>query len=129
MGQAYAQLGAPDPRLNSHGDLDIRLTAVYCAWSRADDPPSRVKPLPLPVVAQMWALAQLEDTPTAHAAAECLIPGFFFLLRPREYLGTSPSDGKSPQFRLQDIQLWIGSRRWTPSTALTATSRLPLSLP
>ena len=110
MGQAYARLGTPDPRLNTHGELDIRLTALYRAWSRADDPPSRVKPLPLPVVAQVVALAQLDTSPLACAAAACLILGFFFLLRPREYLGRPPSDGTSPQFRIQDIQLWIGSR-------------------
>ena len=110
MGQAYARLGAPDPRLNRHGELDIRLTSLYRAWSKADEPPSRVKPLPLPVVAQVLALARVEGSPTARAAAATLILAFYFLLRPREYLGTPPTDGTSPQFRLRDVQLWIGSR-------------------
>jgi hypothetical protein len=110
VGQAYARLGAPDPRLNRHGELDIRLTSLYRAWSKVDAPPGRVKPLPMTVVAQVWALAQLENTPTAQAAAETLALGVYFLLRPREYLGSPPSDGTSPAFRVQDIQLWIGSR-------------------
>ena len=110
MGQAYARLGAADPRLNRHGELDIRLTSLYRAWSKADELPTRVEPLPLPVVAQVLAIARLEGSPIALAAGATLILAFYFLLRPREYLGIPPTDGTSPQFRLQDIQLWIGSR-------------------
>lgn len=59
---------------------------------------------------QVWALAQLEGTPLAIAAAECLVIGFYFLLRPGEYLGKPPAGCSSPMFRLQDVQLWIGAR-------------------
>ena len=110
MGQAYARLGSPDPRLNAHGTLDIRLTSLYRAWQREDAPPSRVKPLPLSVVAQVYATAQLENTPQARAGADCLVLGFYFLLRPGEYLGKPPADRPGPLFRLRDVQLWIGSR-------------------
>ncbi|KAI2499906.1 hypothetical protein MHU86_14576 [Fragilaria crotonensis] len=106
VGQAYTGMGAPDPRLNAHGQVDFRLSAMYRAWAGADDPPSRVKPLPLQLVAHVWHHASLAATPRALAAAGCLTFGFFFLLRPGEYLGTP----NRTQFVLQDVRFWIGSR-------------------
>ena len=50
-------------------------------------PPSRVKPLPLPLVAQVCHYASLEASPRLRSRCSCLIVGFFFLLRPGEYLG------------------------------------------
>ncbi len=108
VGQTYAGLGAPDPRLSQHGHLDFRLSSLYRAWATADDPPSRVKPLPIGILTRMVHLATLEATPAAAAAAECLVFGFYFLLRPGEYLGVpDPTDNL---FRLKDLQLWIGTR-------------------
>ena len=107
VGQAYARLGAPDPRLTVHGTVDFRLTSMYRAWQKEDSPPTRVKPLPLPVVAQVWALASADASPFAVATAECLVLGFFFLLRPGEYLGV-PRTEHGPIFRVQDVRLWIG---------------------
>ena len=111
MGQTYARMGAPDPRLDMHGNLDIRLSSLLRAWAKADPPPQRVKPLPLSVLAQVWATAHALPTPLSVAAAEMLALGFFFLLRPGEYLGRPPPPpAHGPLFRVGDIQLWIGSR-------------------
>jgi hypothetical protein len=122
VGQAYSGLGSPDPRLDAHGNVDFRLTALFRSWKRTDEPPSRVKPLPLAVVAHVWATAHREASPVAHAAAVCLVIGFYFLLRPGEYLGTP----RGTQFRLGDVGLWIGSRaldtaQCTPDELLAAT--------
>ena len=76
VGQAYAGLGAEDPRLNSHGAIDFRLTSLYQSWAKADDPPSRVKPLPLTLLAQTITLAQTENTAESLAASQCLILGY-----------------------------------------------------
>jgi hypothetical protein len=103
-------MGAVDPRLNRHGKLDIRLTSLGRAWQKEDPPPNRVKPLPLAVVAQVWAMALGKASPQATAAATCLIHGFYFLLRPGEYLGTPHQATGSPLFRMRDVQFWIGSR-------------------
>ncbi|KAI2489281.1 hypothetical protein MHU86_25315 [Fragilaria crotonensis] len=105
VGQAYTRMGSPDPRLNPHGLVDYRLTSLYRAWQRADDPPSRVKPLPLSLVSQVWQYAH-NASPHATAAAECLVIGFYFLLRPGEYLGRPGAT----QFRLRDVRFWIGNR-------------------
>ena len=45
----------------------------------------------------------------AQTAADCLVIGFFFLLRPGEYIGT-PNNRLDTLFRLRDLQLWIGTR-------------------
>lgn len=110
MGQAFAGLGAPDPRLNQHGALDFRLTALLKAWQKADAPPARIKPLPLQLVHTAIRLAQADGTPLARSAADCLVIGFYFLLRPGEYAGV-PRHQSDDLFRLQDVGLWIGSRK------------------
>ena len=106
MGQAYSRMGSPDPRLDRHGQLDFRLSSLYRSWQTTDAPTARVKPLPLTLVAQACRLAAIENTPVSGAAADCLITGFFFLLRPGEYLGTP----RPTQFRFGDVRFWIGSR-------------------
>ncbi|KAI2510214.1 hypothetical protein MHU86_4246 [Fragilaria crotonensis] len=110
VGQTYAGMGSPDPRLTPQGDVDFRIAALLRAWKKEDPPPLRVKPLPLTVVTQIWTLAHLDATLAARAAAECLVLGFFFLLRPGEYLGKPLHPTGGPLFRLRDIRLWIGSR-------------------
>lgn len=95
--------------MNVHGQLDFRLTSLYQAWSKADDPPSRVKPLPLGLLHHTVRLALADNTPAALAAADCLVIGYFFLLRPGEYIGL-PVNATDTLFRLRDLQLWIGSR-------------------
>ncbi len=110
VGQTYAGMETADPRMNRHGEVDFRITSLLQAWRKADDPPSRVKPLPLAVVAQVRAMALGDASPLSAAAAACLTIGFFLLLRPGEYLGNPRQDSGGPLFRLRDVQLWIGSR-------------------
>ena len=110
MGQAFARVGALDPRLNHFGDVDVRLSSLFTAWKKADAPPSRVKPLPLQIVHGAYHVARLSPSPLAHAAADCMVIAFYFLLRPGEYAGT-PKHADDDLFRLQDLGLWIGNRR------------------
>lgn len=115
VGQAFAGLGAPDPRLNQFGALDFRLTALLGAWKKADAPPTRIKPLPLQLVHAAITIAHRDGTPLAQCAAECLVVGFYFLLRPGEYTGV-PRHQCDDLFRLQDVSLWIGTRKLDPLT-------------
>ena len=110
VGQAFAGVGALDPRLNSFGAVDVRLSALFTAWKKADTPPTRVKPLPLQIVHGAFHVARLSPSPLAHAAADCMVVAFYFLLRPDEYAGT-PKHAADDLFRLQDLGLWIGNRR------------------
>jgi hypothetical protein len=98
VGQAYAGVGSPDPRMNAHGTLDFRLTSLYQAWAKFDEPLSRVKPLHLSLLTQTVTLALQEETAIASASAECLVLAFYFLLRPGEYLG-KPNDALHQKVR------------------------------
>ena len=113
MGQAYAGLGASDPRLNVHGALDFRLASLYRAWSKHDPAPSRVKPLPMTLLAHVVSLARREASMLAAAEMNTLILGYFFLLRPGEYLGR-PNPRLDDLFRIRDLSMWVGSRAIDP---------------
>lgn len=111
VGQAYAGLEAPDPRLDTHGHIDFRLLGLFRSWTRVDPPPSRVKPLPMSLFARVvHHTAIQEDTPGALAAANTLILGYFFLLWPGEYL-RRPRPGLS-----DDLAMWVGARAINPCT-------------
>jgi hypothetical protein len=92
----------PSPRLNQHGDLDLRLTSLYCAWQRDDAPASRVKPPSLSFVPQAGTASALENSAGALAAAHLLVVGFFSLFRQGKYLGVLSSNAS-------DALFWIGS--------------------
>ncbi|KAI2505100.1 hypothetical protein MHU86_9288 [Fragilaria crotonensis] len=50
VAQAFTRVGAVDPRLNTIGDVDFRLHALFHSWKKSDHPSLRVKPLPLLVL-------------------------------------------------------------------------------
>ena len=97
---------------------------MYQAWKKDDAPPTRVKPLPISLISQVWTLTAAESTPVASAAAQCLVHAFFFLLRPGEYLGV-PRTEHGSLFRIRDVQLWIALVRCPPSLARLLTSWRP----
>ena len=107
MGQAFARLGAPDPRLTSLGLLDYRLASLFRAWSTADPAPLRVPPLPLSVLRAVVDIAAADGGPAVLAAAECATFAFYFLLRPGEYAGTPRT--RDDLFRLRDVALWAAT--------------------
>ncbi|MGH7974648.1 MAG: hypothetical protein ACREBR_03915 [bacterium] len=100
-------MGTDDPRLTIDGRVDFRLRRLLKSYARADDPPARVKPLPLSLLHHVWAMAQAAGEAQPLAVADMAYIGFFFLLRPSEYAGTNDHQA----FRLQDIQLWAGGER------------------
>jgi hypothetical protein len=104
VGQTVATLGSPDPRLQPSGKLDLRLQRLLKAYAKEDDPPMRVKPIPLPVIAHAVTVCHLQQSSRILVIADMLILGFFFLLRPGEYAATSNPD--STPFRLQDVRLY-----------------------
>ena len=90
---------------------------MISAWKKKDPPPNRVKPVPIPVVRRILAVATAANLPDLLAIADMVTIAFFFLLRPGEYTA-SPSD--TTPFRLQDVQLFIGDRRLNPVTCTEA---------
>jgi len=107
VGQTLAGLGSPDPRLQANGRPHAALSALFKAWKDADPPPTRVKPIPLQLLRHtVQSLVQLplptdpKDYTLAHAQANCLVIGYFFLLRPGEYVY---SDTQRDPITLQDV--------------------------
>jgi hypothetical protein len=114
VGQAYARLGAQDPRLNV-GQIDSRIQRQLRAYQRVDPPPVRVKPIPIALVHQVLVASNSPRSSSEfRCIADMIVIAFFFLLRPGEYTGTT---GDNCPFRLRDIQLFLGHRRLTLLTA------------
>lgn len=123
-------MGAPDPRLDAHGKLDLRLRRQSRFWGKQDPPPSRVQPIPFVVLQHLVQSAYLDSTAPVfvRAVADMIVIATYYLMRPGEYCVTS-TDAPHP-FRIQDVRLFIGAYVLDPYKAseaqlLTATfSRL-----
>jgi hypothetical protein len=46
----FARLGARDIRKDAYVDIDLRIYRQFWAYTKEDDPPSRVKPVPIIVI-------------------------------------------------------------------------------
>jgi hypothetical protein len=108
VGQGFARVGTPDPRLTESGKLDFRLLRQLKGYTRADPPPARVKPIPVSVIIHALNVAAASNTADSWAVADMACTAFFFLLRPGKYTST-PSDTRP--FQLCDVQLFIGLAR------------------
>ena len=116
-------MGAPDPRLDRGHNVDFRIQRQLKSYSKEDPPPNRVKPVPVPVLRRIMAVAAAADCPVSQCTADMICIAFFFLLRPGEY-AISHSD--SDPFTMSSIQIFRGQHRLNFQTAseaqlLTAT--------
>ena len=119
VGQTLAMLGPQDPRLNRVGQIDFRLQRQFRSYSKEDPPPDRVRPIPVQLLDYVMAIAfanHVIASQANQATADMIALVFFFLLRSGEYTGTK-SD--TTPFRMQDVQLFIGSHY--PLTAFLET--------
>jgi hypothetical protein len=111
VGQTLASLGAPDPRLASSGKHEFRIGRQLAAYSKADDPPTRVKPIPLQVIEHAVSIAHATASPPNKTAASMMLLGFFFLMR----LGGHTLTKDGCPFTLGDIVFQIGAYTYTAS--------------
>jgi len=118
VGQAFTTLGSPDPRLNISGRLDFRLSRQLSANSKADPPPTRVKPIPIPIIGHAADWCRRANTAFSITMADMLLLGFFFLLRPGEYAYTQSPD--ACPFRLCVVHLLVHDRHLHPYPATEA---------
>jgi hypothetical protein len=116
VGQAFAGVGAQDPRLTVTGSTEFRLSRQLRGYARADPAPNRVKPVPVSVVYHAANLARQHGTVEALAVINMLCLAFFFLCRPGEY--TAPTGDNSP-FRLADVTFYVGQQRILAINATT----------
>ena len=96
VGQTFAGVGAPDPRITPQGKIDFRIQRQLACYGKQDPPPNRVKPIPVPILRHVLATALQGAAPGNIAIADMITLAFFFLLRPGEYTGSS-SDTKFDQ--------------------------------
>jgi len=116
VGQAFASMGLPDPRLTATGRIDLRLSRQLTSYNKHDCPPTRVKPIPLSILHHAVRCARNLNTPFHHALADMITLGFFFLLRPGEYADTT--NPESSPFRVCDVHLFRNGTRMTPQHLL-----------
>ncbi len=102
-------MGASDPRLNSVGKLDFRLHHIIRGWKQLDGPSRRKKPVPKHVLLAATSLAHKSCRKKDLAMVDLIWIGFYFLLRPGEYLHTSK--GRYP-FRLSDVFYRVGDQEY-----------------
>jgi hypothetical protein len=109
VGQAHSRLGPPDPRKDHHGKIDFRIQRQLKAYEKSDNPPRRVKPIPLLVILYILEQAYGDNrTLTDTTIADMICIAVFFLLRPGEYTGTTAED---MPFRLEDVGVYIRDRK------------------
>ena len=98
-------MGAKDPRLDHTGKQDFRLTRMFAAWKKEDDPPKCVKPVPMQLLLRAEELIGLQERD--RATMDCIWMAFYYLLQPGEYANAT-GDAKHP-FRLKDVQFKVGA--------------------
>jgi hypothetical protein len=79
---------------------------MFAAWTKEDDPVSRVEPIPMAILLRASELCT--NTTRDKATIDCIWMAFYYLLRPGEYANAT-GDAKHP-FRLQDVGMKIGAR-------------------
>ena len=93
------------------------------AYSKQDPPPNRVKPVPIPVIRRIMAVATATVDPFNNALADMIYLAFYFLLCPGEY---AISSSESTPFEFKDVQLLLDQQRLeltsaTPAQILSCT--------
>ena len=79
VGQIFAAVGAPDPRLNNMGAIYFRLGRQFATYKKEDPTPGRVRPLPVSILHCMDSVAN-SDSPRDKAISDLTWIAFFFLL-------------------------------------------------
>ena len=78
-------------------------------YKLTDPAPTRVKPIPIPILVRATQDAR-HSTPLLASCADMICIGLYYLCRPGEY-AVSSSDTLSTPFRLADVELFIGQTR------------------
>jgi hypothetical protein len=73
VGQAHARLGPPDPRKDHHGKIDFRIQRDIKAYEKSDNPPRRVKPIPMSVILYILEQAYGDSRTLANTAIADMI--------------------------------------------------------
>ena len=106
VGQIFAAVGAPDPRLNIMGAIEFCLGRQLSTYAQEDPSSGRVCPLPVSILHCMDSAAK-SGSPQDQAIADLSWITFFFLLQPGEYCA-SGTDTITTPLTLRNIQFFVG---------------------
>ena len=115
VGQVFAGVGTPDPRLDDVGAVDFRIRRQLAKYANEDPAPTRVRPVLLTLLLHIHERARKQSERAQHIADLCLL-AFFFLLRPGEYC-RGGTDTQSAPFRIRDVNFFVGHVRHNAATA------------
>jgi hypothetical protein len=112
VGQAFTQLRGPDVRKDAFGAIDFCVSYQFRCY-RKEDPPSRVKPVPIItiiffIVQQAFKSSSTHDH---HAIDDLISIAFYFLFHPGNYTGTTSDD---TLFCVADVELHVDDRAIDP---------------
>ena len=116
VGQAFSLLGKLDPRHSRHApaQLDFRYSRLISFWKNQDPGAKRRRPLPRALLRKATEFSSRNDASPANKALNRLMwLGFFFLLRPGEYLYKPTA---LHPFLLQQVFLRIGDVEYRGDT-------------
>jgi hypothetical protein len=78
VGQAHARLGGADPRKYTFGGIDFIIQQQIKSYHKVDDPPRRVKPIPITIIVYIMSQAfGLERNEEDLAIADMITIAFF----------------------------------------------------
>ena len=123
VGQVLTSMGACDPRHDTFGKTDFRISRQLRSYTRADPAPQRVKPLPIAVLHNIFA-HNVSGTEKEKCIADIIWIGFYLLMQPGEHCDAGANSDSTP-FHLCDVTFWRQgakepslTQRTTPSTSL-----------
>lgn len=122
VGQAFASVGALDPRRTPLGAIDFRITRQLAGWKKADTPSRRREIIPRGVLDSVTETAWRAATAQDYATADLMWLGLHFLLRPSEYLYTDKHHAATA-FTLADLHFKLADGTTVPGTRLPPGAR------
>ena len=106
IGQTMQFMGVGDKRFDpTTRKIDTRLSNLWKHWGSEDEPPSRVKPVPMSVLMMAQTLADGDNCLASTCTARMMWINVFFLCRPGESCATRYA---AKFFRLRDVTLIRG---------------------
>lgn len=121
VGQGLTKLGVPDPRKTGPGprDFDPLYLSFMAGLRELDGPATRAYPANITIVKGCRRCLDFDHPEwglTNQLVLDLVVAGFFWLLRPAEYLYSS-AEGRSQAFRFCDITLTIRGTIYLAPTA------------
>jgi len=118
IAQMFLGVGASNPCLNQHGNINFCLRCQFSSYTKHNSPPNCVKPISVPLLLHIAYIAQASHNLVHATIVDMTTIAFYFLLRPGEYTGTGATN---TPFLLANVQLFSHGIRLSLTKASDAT--------